>query len=391
MNYWRGTIRMEIIHYNDSYFEELVRFLKNNWAENHPIYDKMLFDWQYRIDHDHDSNCQLLVKDGKIIGFLGNIPGDFSIAGERLKGVGLTMWIIDKAYRDSGLGVRLLMQTERESSVTYTLGCGPQVVPLYKRMGYTYIEALNRYVMPLDRMGYSMLLQENRGDIGIEIAEWVKQTHKEHIGVEMPTYISAGELECLYTRTIQQKFVFSQYRDCSFWDWRYTNSSGYKYHYFGDPKVNGVIVVRIDRTYAPEDKLLHGLAVLRIIEILPANSDVWDGAINNNILELLQGVLQWAKMNGCVAADFQISNNRLEHLLMRVGFRKQNIDYTPYSCGLAGLFQPFRPKVNRINFTWKITDKEIRTEMLPNETYFVKSDCDMDRPNVWPLPEGWNT
>lgn len=25
-----------------------------------------------------------------------------------------------------------------------------------------------------------------------------------------------------------------------------------------------------------------------------------------------------------------------------------------------------------------------------DDTYFVKSDCDMDRSNIWLLPKGWN-
>ncbi|MMZ66913.1 hypothetical protein D1872_294470 [compost metagenome] len=106
---------------------------------------------------------------------------------------------------------------------------------------------------------------------------------------------------------------------------------------------------------------------------------------------MVSGVLSWARDQGCVAADFQLSSNRLEHVLESIGFKKQNIDYTPKECGLAGLFQPFRYRVNPINFVWKIKKNEgyfQNTEV--NDIYLVKTDGDMDRPNIWPLPKGWN-
>ncbi|MGP0576342.1 GNAT family N-acetyltransferase [Paenibacillus peoriae] len=381
---------IELIRYNDSHFEELMRFLKENWAPNHAIYDKALFNWQYRVNAQGESVSQLLVQEDQIIGFLGNIPGHFSVAGEKLTGAGLTMWIIDKAYRETGLGIRILIETEKRFPVTYTLGCGPQVVPLYKRMGYTYMEALNRYVLPLDSVGYQKLLPEavNRTDI----EEWINQVFRDSNNLEMPCHnISAEQLERLYINTIQKHFVFSQYRDADYWNWRYANSCGYTYHYLGNPETAGVVIVRIDKVYNPDDRPLHGTAVLRIIEALPANGDVWNGAKDENFIALLRGLLRWAKKIGCVAADFQISNNRIEHILSKVGFQKQNIDYSPNLCGLAGLFQPYRLKVNRINFAWKVKSDNGKNRVYhPEDTYFVKSDCDMDRPNIWPLPKGWN-
>ncbi|UFJ40038.1 GNAT family N-acetyltransferase [Brevibacillus humidisoli] len=381
---------MKLLPFNVTYFADVVDFLKENWAQNHPIYDEVLFNWQYRINDQGESDSQLLVHEDRIIGFLGNIPSVFSIAGEKLSGAGLTMWIIDKKYRNTGLGIRLLMETEKRFPMTYTLGCGQQVVPLYKRMGYTYMDSLNRYVIPLDVTGYQKLLPEavDLEDIG----KWLNHIFPEVDTRELPLdNISLKQMELLYNRTIEKAFIISQFRDESFWNWRYVNSKGYNYHFLGDPETTGAAVVRMDRVYDIDNRLLHGTKVLRLIELLPANGDVWHGKTDQRFIALLRAVLLWAKENGCVAADFQLSNNRLEHILSEVGFKKQNIDYSPNLCGIAGLFQPFRYKVNRINVAWKVKLAEQKTAIVdPNDTYFVKSDCDMDRPNIWPLPEGWN-
>lgn len=382
---------MKIIPYEDSFFDPLVQFLKKNWAVQHAIYDKSLFNWQYRIKEEEATDSFLVLKEEKIIGFLGNIPSFYDVDGTVQKGAGLTMWVIDEEYRNSGLGILLLKETEKKKQVTFTLGCNLNVVPMYKRMGYSYSENLNRYVLPLNSDKYKLLLQEQVNTE--EIDQWVNEI-SENFSAEKTqtpnTEIRVEDLEALYKRSIIGEFRFSQHRNASFWDWRYKNSNGYKYLYFGNEH-QGVAVIRVDRAYSPNDTEIHGTKILRIIELIPANKEVWSGFTDPDFIKILGGILNWARDMGCVAADFQISTNRLEHLLLKVGFRKQNYDYTPALNGLAGLFQPFRYKVNPINFTWKVRNELGETLNFDiNDTYFVKSDCDMDRPNIWPLPSEWS-
>ncbi len=381
---------MKIVNYSDSDFEELVSFLQKNWAPKHAIYDKSLFDWQYRI-HEED-NCQslLMKENGSIVGFLGNIPSKYSMNGDLIRGIGLTMWVIDEKYRTSGLGVMLLREAEKKNPACLTLGCNLEVAPMYQRMGYSYSPSLNRYVIPLYAEAYMKLLKIAVDQVIIE--QWADKVHSSLRATISPNGdIKPEQLEQLFHNSISGKFSFYQQRNASFWKWRYLNSEGYRYVLFGNPLDSGVVVARIDRLYDPANEEMHGLKVLRMIELIPRSSEVWSGEDDSGFRKLVAGVLAWAKQNGCVAADFQISNNKLEHILTHAGFRLQNPDYTPDENGLAGLFQPFRHRVNPINFVWKTRDVQGQaTSISINDTYFVKSDCDMDRPNIWPLPTGWN-
>lgn len=381
---------MKIVNYCDSDFEELVAFLQKNWAPKHAIYDKTLFDWQYRIHEDDNCQSLLLKENESIIGFLGNIPSEYAVNGDLVRGCGLTMWVIDEKYRTSGLGVMLLRETEKHNPVSLTLGCNLQVAPMYQRMGYSYSPSLNRYVIPLDAEGYMQLLMNKVDQVSIE--EWADKVHSSLVAAISPNdNIKPEQLERLFHISISGKFSFYQYRSASFWKWRYLNSEGYRYVVFGDPLDSGVVVARIDRVYDPANEEMHGLKVLRMIELIPRSSAVWSGEDDPSFRNVIAGVLAWAKQNGCAAADFQISNNKLEHLLTLAGFRLQNPDFTPDENGLAGLFQPFRHRVSPINFVWKIKGGQGQAAPIAiDDTYFVKSDCDMDRPNIWPLPAGWN-
>jgi hypothetical protein len=386
MNYWKGRHSLKIIPYKDQYFDALVQYLKVNWAPKHAIYDKNLFDWQYRIEDNLDSASYLLLNGDRITGFLGNIPSRYYNQGTLLNGIGLTMWSVEEQYKNSGVGILLLKESEKYNPVTLTLGCNLNVVPLYKRMGYTYCDNLHRYVVPLEPIHYKKLLS---CEVQLETIDiWHNEILNKKSETLLPNKISSEQLESLYKSSIQDSFSFSQYRDADFWDWRYSNSKGFIYLYFGDPAYNGVAVVRIESIYCPDNEDLHRTKVLRIIELIPTRTKVWEGETDPLFIELISSVLTWARDEGCVAADFQFSSDRLDHILNSVGFKRQNADYTPELQSLAGLFQPFRYKVNPINFTWKIRNLTNGSSSIERrDVYFVKSDCDMDRPNIWPSVE----
>lgn len=361
--------------YSNKDFDSLVFFLKNNWAENHVLYNKALFDWQYRIDQN---SASLVWRDGgRIIGFLGNIPGIYCVKGTRVNGVGLTMWVVDKKYQQSGLGVMLIRETEKKYPVMLTLGSSREVIPLYKKMDFAYQSSLNRYVLPLDTDGYLALLPE-QVDRNI-ILRWQKDIF-EGIAKSAMEYIpSPADLENLFIKSIEGKIAFSLLRDADFWQWRYMKSPGFKYIFFGDYEKEGVIVARVEKVI---DEKLGGLYVCRIIELIPARPEVWDGLVDGNFVKLLQGMLRWAGEQGCAACDFQCSSARLEPVLFKVGFSKQKEDYSPPECALAGRFHPLQFSAKPINFLWKITDKGMPVAIKSDDTYFVKSDCDMDRPSI---------
>lgn len=378
---------ISITKYSNIHFNQLVTFLKKNWAHTHTLYDKNLFDWQYRINGRIES---LIVFDDKtIVGFLGNIPGAYFVKGKVIEGIGFTMWVVDESYRNAGLGVLLVREAEKGNKVSLILGANKKAELLYIRMGYSVLTNLNRYVLPLNTDGYVKLLLKDYDRR--KIFEWCESIVKYDMKTVTPQRtIDPVRLEKLFIKSISDVIDFSFFRDCRFWEWRYINSPGYRYYFFGNPDDEGIIVSRIERVISKENLNIDGIRVLRIIEIIPANPDTWKGFVDKNIVSLIKRMLLWAKESGCVAADFQCSTKRLEKMLFKVGFKKQFGDYMPHNCSLTRLFQPFKHKVEPINFVWKIRDdcgKPIKIDV--NKSYFVKSDCDMDRPNVWPLPANW--
>lgn len=96
--------------------------------------------------------------------------------------------------------------------------------------------------------------------------------------------------------------------------WRYVDSPGFSYLFFGEPQNVGIVVARIEKVYCPERKDIHQLKVLRIIEVVPFDARVWNGRQLDDMVGLIMGVLSWAKEQGCCAADFQCSTRRLDEL-----------------------------------------------------------------------------
>ena len=360
---------IEITPYNDTDFEELVLFLKKNWAQKHVLYRKELFDWQYKTA---DGSASLIAREReKIIGFLGNIPGKYCVDDRIHSGAGLTMWIIAPQYLSSGLGVLLLRETEKNYPVLITLGSKPEVVPLYEKLGFSHFPALRRFVIPLEAEGYRALLREPADEQLVNV--WVKRIFAKSKSLRVPEKnINTDLLAELYDRRIRDTFAFSLMRDAEFWRWRYMESAGYRYLFFGDPESEGIIVARVESVTAPSN-LLQPLKVLRIIELIPEGEE---------LLSLLHEVLRWAKEQGCAAADFQTSTLRLAPFFETAGFRFQDENDVPPECSLLGRFQPLKLSAKPINFLWKVRDSSSAIKNIaPDDTYFVKSDCDMDRPS----------
>lgn len=361
---------IKISQYSDTDFKELVLFLKKNWAENHVLYRKELFDWQYRTKN---GNASLVARDeAKIIGFLGNIPGEYSVKGEILRGAGLTMWVVAPEYMSSGLGILLLRETEKKYPVLITLGSKKEIVPLYEKLGFSHLPELQRFIMPLEEKGYGKLLTKP-ADAKL-ISAWAEQIFNGIQNIRPPeNHVNPELLEKIYKEKIMPAYAFSLLRDAFFWRWRYLESAGYQYLFFGKPENEGLIVARIESVTAP-DSQSQPLKVLRIIELIPAGEE---------FLQLLNGVLIWARDQKCVAADFQTSTLRLAPLLKTAGFRLQNENSDLAECSLADRFQPLQSRTKPINFLWRIRGSNGLIKNLdPNDTYFVKSDCDMDRPSI---------
>lgn len=362
---------MEIVPYSDEHFEQLVAFLRENWAINHSLYEKVLFDWQYKGPSSDKANGLILLNDRDICGYVGGIPYNFYLDGEIKAGSGFAIWIVKKSIKNSGIGVLMRKAMEDKFDISYTIGINPNTVTMYEKTGYAYYEELNRYVLPLHKEGYKeFLLQDISEAI---ILKWTMKIETP------PAALAAGNIDTeklgvLYDKNIKPYFRLLPLKDSNFWKWRYVNSKGFKYYFFEG--AGGIIIARIEAVHAPEDSIRHGLKCLRIIEIIPKNGAVWDGKADTAMEETILSALSWARQNKCVLADFQISNSRLDTLMKNVGFKKQG---EQAEADIARLFSPLRFNARPLNFAYRVNGSNERIGR--EDTYFIKSDGDMDRPN----------
>lgn len=371
-------MKVKVVPFDFKYWSEFVEFINVHWKSNHPITNRGLFEWQYTGYGPFKGvhNSILLLVDGKIGGFRGIIPGVYQFKNKLLNGYTSAVWIIDKKLRGQGFGSLMFEHVNNKFDVHCTLGVNVNTAgAIYKNKGYNGFESLNRYVIALETYGYIELLSEKVSTF--EISKWVKEIPL--FNEIKPTIIDAFDLEKLWNNTIRKFELFGLNRNIYFWNWRYINNIGFKYLFFGDPETIGVVIVRVERV------LNTKLKVLRIIELLPNKISVWQNDDDFGFSQLLYRVLTWAQNNGCVAADFQISNKRLNPFLEKSGFVLQDKNYLPAKASLAGLFQPFIKKPSLINGAYNIKSSLGLKNPKVEDTYFVKSDNDMDRTNFWPI------
>ncbi len=351
-------MKIEIKSYEDQYWESLRDFINKEWKENHPITNKELFYWQYRGGINDISCSKLVLIDDRIVGFLGAIPNKYLLDGKVVKGVALAVWIISKQFRNTGLGIYLLDKVEQENDCIVCLGINANVVKFYQLRDYKYLDKLNRYVLPLDIRKFCELT-----------GSYETQNHKilslNDTKLTKPTTFDPELAEKLWTEFVRRyDFKLTLHKDKNYWQWRYIDSVGFDYLFFADSE--RIIIGRIEEIKG--DTPLEGDKVFRIIEIITSDDAERD-------IIFLKSVLNFAKVSGAILADFQISTDVLGKLLTSAGFRERKED--KHLTSVPEVFAPLNSRVNPINLAIKCSNND---KVSFDQTYFVKSDGDMDRP-----------
>lgn len=364
------------------------------WAPRHPMTKKALFDWQTKgFSRATESIKSLVVvHQGTVIGFRGLIPGTYQVpldSGkmELLPGGSSSMWTLHEDYRGQKIGLAMELKTQQ----MMPLMCGVQgkpgtALPIYKKSGFSVLDAFRRYVAPLQAEGYARLLTLPADPA--DIKSWTAEADSGATPVApgVPNLDALAELWLKVTFPLR---IFSLHRDQEFYQWRYLDSAGYKYLFFGDAHAGGYIVARLDTIYAPEQPELHKGKVLRLIEIVPRSAQTWQGGSHPGDLALLRGVCAWARQQGCLAADFYHSTGRLGGLMAEAGFREQNPFALQALTSLCLLFQPLTYKVTPTNTLFRINPGDRGLIQLDFEnTCIFKSESDLDRPVMFDY-ENW--
>jgi hypothetical protein len=380
---------LEIIPYENRHWSRVRLFIRDNWKRGHPLTRRKLFDWQFRgFGTDSPAlRTRLLLSGEEVVGMRGIIPGLYQVPLRRgrmkiVPGGSFAMWMLAKPFRGQGLGGAMHREAQERLPVITGAGSNPRTsVPIHLKNGFSLLEAMHRYLIPLDESGYRALT--SRGADAGTVREWVRSWRRFRRVAE-PREPDVDLMAKTWEKATFPLGIFSLYRTSEFVKWRYLDSSGYRYLFFGDPAREGCVVGRVERIVAGTGSPVDGKGVFRFIEIMPRNRRMWEGNLDRPMVALLRGVLRWASMQGCLAADFYCSNIRFGSTLRSVGFRESSRSGAEASLSLAPLFQPLRQSAAPLNALYRIALPGGKLRRLDFEdTHMVKSENDMDRPNLY--------
>lgn len=367
------------------------------------FHNREMYEWQYKGFGHEESKTLLLYMGEQIVSFRGVIPNLYQVPlkdGTYVieKGSAISGWLSrDDLPEVKRMGLKLHLEAQEKLSVVIACSFGVDLPLLIYKMGkFNWIDALRRYVLPLDASEYKKLIPGEVDDVLIKAWSKDVEHYLKSISSSEPRAISAEDLEAFWKKISSETPFFSLHKTSEFWRWRYIDCPAYRYLFWGDPKGAGVIVGRVESIFTRKDNQyneshhLYGKKVLRLIEILPAKKEVWQGGSEPSLARLVGSALKWSREQGCLAADFQCSSARFSNVLSTIGFKEQYTNYQPPLCGLAGLFQPLNFKPDPINAAWRVKLKDYPgLSFTANDTYFVKSDAAADHPKFWPLPKGF--
>lgn len=360
-------------------------FLLETWSPDHPTCHRDFYKWQFKgFGVKPEKISSIILFDGdELIGCRGIIPGLYQIPGSNgvtiTDGGSFAMWMIREGYRGQKLGLEMHRAAEEILPVISGAGSNQNSVSIHLKNGFCLKEAMWRYVTPLSSKGYVHLLISKRPER--EVKEWIASTDRSGASPIHPTPIDPILCARAWEQVSFPMGLISLYRNEDFWRWRYLDSPGFKYLFFGDAESIGFVIARLETVMAPEDESADKLKVLRIIELVPSRQQIWGGSRDMEFSRFLAGVLEWARQENCVAADFNCSASRFTPVMEQSGFRLQDFSKDDELSSLRIRFQPHRSEARPINALYRILDDEGHPQRVDFEsTYMVKSENDMDRP-----------
>ena len=270
-------------------------------------------------------------------------------------------------------------------SIIRTSVCFGKSYNYYKYNNFKINDNMNRFIIPLStdysKFTKSCKFKNQIKKKKINFFNWYKTINTKIKKIEKikPQIISAQFLENLWKKISRIKPLFSRYRNKKFWEWRYLKCKYYKYQISKCPKNSGVIIFRIEdikRNSLNEKKY----SIIRIIEILPSNKNIWNKSHDKDFEVFCLGVLKWAQKKGCIAADYHLSSSIFNKFLFKIGFKLQTSTNKYPERALAIIFNPIKYDYKPINLAWKINiNKKFINNFIP---YFVKSDGLGDFPKL---------
>lgn len=361
--------------FEEKYYKELMDVVRSGWNPNHVlIKSKELFKWHYSGFGKHSGLSFPLLFDGdRMIGYRMMTPIEMMVSdktGEHkiISSSASSLYYVDKEYRGKKLGVMLEKYVIEKYGGYFTIAANPiTAVPILKRSGCKMIDTMLRWFRPLAEDLSPLIIT------GLEHTWfYIKPS------VIKPCEMNADELADIWKNSVTGKNVTSLNRSKEFWQWRYIDDPIYKYYFFVND--SGLVVARVCSLF---DENRHSIdqKVLRFLEVIPKNQDVWDGNSDQGLSALIDGICGWGKTQGCIAAEFYMSSHRFDAVMQDSHFEEINTQ-EPLCSSVMSYFEP-------MSTVHRLSNVGIMSSFVPDDfdyfnSYFTLSDADQDRPNIIP-------
>lgn len=367
------TKRFKVVKFEERYFDELKDLVRTGWNPNHVLLKSdALFRWHYiGFGVNAGMRFPLLFDGDKLIGYRMMTPIEFTLSDKKgnHKTIPLSassLYYVDKEYRGMKLGVMLEQHVIQYYGGYFTIAANPvTAVPILKRSGCKMIDTMLRYFRPLSE------------DISPLIVAKCEHSWR-YVNARMitPCEVDASTFADMWYNSIKGKNVTALNRSTEFWQWRYIDDPIYKYYFFRNN--SGLIVARICDIFN-EQKEKTTNKVLRILEVVPVNQNVWDGENDEELSSLIDGVCGWGKNQGCLAAEFYFSSRRFDAVMKDAFFEEINLA-EPLCNSIMSYYEPESE-------SHRLSNVGIMSSIVPDDfdfeySYFTLSDADQDRPNI---------
>ncbi len=375
-------VKYKVKSFDCTMIEQFDKLLYDSWNENH-IFLKIpeLKLWQYQgYGKVSGMAFPVLFDNNLLIGFRGVCPQELRYIQDGrivIDTIAIaSLFLVRPEYRGQKLGLLLLQKTLEKYGNFMAIASNLKTsAPIYKKSGYSIMNEMYRYVVPLS-LRYGSILLDN----SVDFTKHILNIHENAI---YPVSFTAEQLSSAWNNSIANHDIISLNKSTDFWSWRFLNHPVYNYLFFGGKGQGGIIVARVSSLYNDQGNELEP-KVFRILEIIPEDTNVWLGNYSSALTGLLSRVLKYAQEIGCVAAEFYCTTRLFEPSLINSGMYL--VADNP-QLDAASYFEPLSMTVKRLsNVTLALP--RYKGEADFSKVYLSLSDADQDRPNIMPNKYG---
>jgi len=335
-------------------------------------HDADLLRWQHaRPGNEERLSVVAAEREGKLLAIAGIVAFDACVDGARYRGGWITNWVVVPELQGAGLGRALVAHAQRELDLAGALAENEAAAHVLGRLGFAELR-MARWVRVFSEAALEQLLADS--PVPYPPAAWAAWRAQEASGVVpegtgVRPWTDGERWDAVWRERLTPHLVGGS-RDAAHIRRRFLEHPRFHYDLLtvetpgGEP--GGFAAYRIEAVRGAD------ALIMRIVDLIGVEAE--------HVTALLAGLVNVARSEGVVFADFACTSPRVGGPLAAAGFA--NEDTLP--AALPGRFQPLdftdRPLVCSFWASPRIAP-DSRDFFRARDLYVTRSDSDLDRPN----------